>query len=552
MKISKILYLSVIVSFLASCGLSNMSSKYETVNINVTPPTLQAHAGNVEVSIDASFPEKYFAKTSTVKFTPVLITNEGEKEFKSITIQGEEATGGEATIFYTSGGNFSYKDNIPYTNDMMQSTLELRALGKSKDKELAFDARTIANGVLATSTRIQNTEDLYFAKSNYEKETILEESAIIYFLVNQSNIRTTEKSDDDIKRLEEFASLGYETHSIEVKSFASPEGSVNLNDNVSEKRAASTLRFLKRMLRKAKLNGVDNEELYTEISEGEDWEGFNKLMRSSDIKDRRRITKIVNSVEDLEKREQAIRDMAEIYDAIEKDVLPQLRKAKITIRSFEPKRTDNEILDLAQNNAEELDIKELLFSASLTENTDLKVSIFNKASEMHNNWKGYNNIAYLMLENNKIKEAKQYLSKAEKLNNSASNIQNNKAVIAAWEGDFDLAKQLYNKSATPKNKALLDLRTANYKKAARFFKNKNTHNAALAKMLNGQNSTCNENTAACNYLNAISYARSGDENMMIKSLNNAIVKNNDYKNEAKKDLEFINYRSSEKFIKTIE
>ena len=29
--------------------------------------------------------------------------------------------------------------------------------------------------------------------------------------------------------------------------------------------------------------------------------------------------------------------MAEIYDAIEKDVLPQLRKAKITIRSFEPK-----------------------------------------------------------------------------------------------------------------------------------------------------------------------------------------------------------------------
>ena len=382
MKISKILYLSVIVSFLASCGLSNMSSKYETVNINVTPPTLQAHAGNVEIRIDASFPEKYFAKTSTVKFTPVLITNEGEKEFKSITIQGEEATGGEATIFYASGGNFSYKDNIPYTNDMMESTLELRALGKSKDKELAFDNRTIANGVLATSTRIQNTEDLYFAKSNYEKETILEESAIIYFLVNQSNIRTTEKSDDDIKRLEEFASLGYETHSIEVKSFASPEGSVNLNDNVSEKRAASTLRFLKRMLRKAKLNGVDNEELYTEISEGEDWEGFNKLMRSSDIKDRRRITKIVNSVEDLEKREQAIRDMAEIYDAIEKDVLPQLRKAKITIRSFEPKRTDNEILDLAQNNHEELDIKELLFSASLTENTDLQVSIFNKAQSL--------------------------------------------------------------------------------------------------------------------------------------------------------------------------
>jgi tetratricopeptide (TPR) repeat protein len=239
-------------------------------------------------------------------------------------------------------------------------------------------------------------------------------------------------------------------------------------------------------------------------------------MRNSDIKDRRRITKIVNSVEDLEKREQAIRDMAEIYDAIEKDVLPQLRKAKITIRSFEPKRTEAEILELAQNNASELDIKELLYSASLTSDLDLKVSIFNKASQLHNNWKGYNNIACLMLENNKINEAKQYLLKAEKLNSSASNIQNNKAVIAAWEGDLQLAKKLSNKATTPKNKALLDLRTADYKKASRYFKNKKTHNAALAKMLNGQNSTCDEKTAACNYLNAISYARSGNENMMLK------------------------------------
>ena len=435
---------------------------------------------------------------------------------------------------------------------MMESKLELRALGKEKEKELVFDSRTIANGVLATSTRIQNTEDIYFAKSNYEKETILEESAVIYFLVNQSNVRTTEKSDDDIKRLEEFASLGYKTHSIEVKSFASPEGSVNLNDDVSDKRAASTLRYLKRMLKKVDLDGVDNDDLYTEISEGEDWEGFNKLMRNSDIKDRRRITKIVNSVEDLEKREQAIRDMAEIYDAIEKDVLPQLRKAKITIRSYEPKKTDSLILELAQNNAQELDVKELLYSASLTDDNELKISIFNKSSQLHNNWKGYNNIACLMLEKNNLVEAKKYLSKAEKLNGSASNIQNNKAVIAAWEGDLELAKKLYNKSATQKNKALLDLRTANYKKAARFFKNKNSHNAALAKMLNGQNSTCNENTAECNYLNAISYARSGNEDMMIKSLSSAISKNNKYKKEAKKDLEFINFKSNEKFLKAVE
>ena len=548
MKITKFFSLLVVVSFLTSCGLSNMSSKYETVAITVTPPTLQAHAGKVGVTIDASFPEKYFAKSSTVEFTPVLISSEGENKFKSITIQGEEASGGEATIFYTTGGRFSYQDEMPYTNDMMESTLELRAVGKSKDKELVFTPRTVAKGVMATSTRVQNTEDLAFAKSNYEKETILEESAIIYFLVNQSNIRTTEKSDDDIKRLEEFASMGNKTHSIEVKSYASPEGSVDLNDNVSDKRAASTLRYAKRILKKVKLDGFDNNDLYTEMSEGEDWEGFNKLMRSSDIKDRRRITKIVNSVEDLEKREQAIRDMAEIYDAIEKDVLPQLRKAKITVRSFEPKRTDEEILELAQNNPQELDVKELLYSASLVEGANDKVAIFNTASQLHNDWRGYNNTACLMLSNNKIEEAKDYLNKAKSLDKNASSVQNNQAVIAAWEGNLGQAKNLYNKSATQKNKALLDLRSANYKKASRYFKNKNTHNAALAKMLNGQNSTCNENTAACDYLNAISYARSANESMLIKSLKSAINKDSRYKNEAKIDLEFVNFRDSENFI----
>lgn len=548
MKITKFFSLLVVVSFLTSCGLSNMSSKYETVAITVTPPTLQAHAGKVGVTIDASFPEKYFAKSSTVEFTPVLISSEGENKFKSITIQGEEASGGEATIFYTTGGRFSYQDEMPFTIDMMESTLELRAVGKSKDKELVFTPRTVAKGVMATSTRVQNTEDLAFAKSNYEKETILEESAIIYFLVNQSNIRTTEKSDDDIKRLEEFASMGNKTHSIEVKSYASPEGSVDLNDNVSDKRAASTLRYAKRILKKVKLDGFDNNDLYTEMSEGEDWEGFNKLMRSSDIKDRRRITKIVNSVEDLEKREQAIRDMAEIYDAIEKDVLPQLRKAKITVRSFEPKRTDEEILELAQNNPQELDVKELLYSASLVEEANDKVAIFNTASQLHNDWRGYNNTACLMLSNNKIEEAKDYLNKAKSLDKNASSVQNNQAVIAAWEGNLAQAKNLYNKSATQKNKALLDLRSANYKKASRYFKNKNTHNAALAKMLNGQNSTCNENTAACDYLNAISYARSANESMLIKSLKSAINKDSRYKNEAKIDLEFVNFRDSENFI----
>lgn len=548
MSISKISILASILLFMSSCGLSTMSSKYETVNINVTPSTLQVHGDKVGLTIDANFPEKYFAKNATIDFTPVLVFDGGEAEFKTITVQGESAIGGEATIFYANGGSFSYQDKINYSDEMLNSELELRATGKSKDKEAVFPAKKIASGVLATSKRIENTENILDANSEYEYETILEETATIYFLVNASNIRSTEKSNSDLEKLEEFAKLGNKTHSIEVKSFASPEGSVNLNDNVSDKRAASTLKYAKRLLKRVKLDGASNNELYVEKSEGEDWEGFNELMRKSEIKDKRRITKIVNSVEDLELRERAIRDMAEIYDAIEKNVLPQLRKAQITVRSYQPKKSDSTISVLANSSPNELSLKELLHAASLSTEEKNKIDIYNKAVQIHNNWKGLNNIATIHLNNNDLDKAYQHLSKAEKLSKESDEIKNNLGVVAAWKGQYTKAQNYFNKcKSSEENQALLSIRKGDYKKASRYFKNKKSHNAALAKILNGNNSLCNEKTAACDYLNAISSARSGNSNLVIKYLKSAIDLDSKYKNEASMDLEFIKFKENTDF-----
>jgi len=134
MKNSKIFYVVALAIILSGCGLSNMVSKYETVSYTVSPPILQTHEGKVTLTLDASFPEKYFAKNVTIDFTPVLVYANGEKAFKTITIQGEEAEGGEKTIFYTTGGTFSYQDAVKYNKDMMNSTLELRAIAKEKSK----------------------------------------------------------------------------------------------------------------------------------------------------------------------------------------------------------------------------------------------------------------------------------------------------------------------------------------------------------------------------------------------------------------------------------
>ena len=549
MGLSKIFYILILATAMSSCGLNNMASKYETVSYTVTPSTLQTHAGNVTLTLDATFAENYFAKKATVDFTPVLVYANGETAFKTITIQGEEATGGEATIFKATGGNFNYQDAIKYNSDMMNSTLELRATAKLKDKEKVLGPINIANGVIATSTRVLDNEELANDNHGYEHETILEETATIYFLVNQANIRTTEKSDGDIKKLTAFAKNGYKTHSIEIKSFASPEGSVNMNDNVSGNRMKSTLSYTKRLLRTLKVDGARNTELYTETSIGEDWAGFESLVQASDIKDKRRINKIVNSVEDLELRERQIRDLAEIYDALEGDVLPQLRKAIIVIRSFEPKRTDEEIATLSTTTPEVLDVKELLFSATLTDDETVKEGIYNKAVELHNDWRGYNNIACIQIANGDLNTAMVYLNKAVSISSENSDICTNKGIIAARIGELANAQVLFDKANTSEfNQATLDIRQGEYKKAARFFKNGKSHNAVLAQVLIGKNSTCKEATAACHYLNAIAAARSGENDAVISNLTNAITANANYKAEATIDLEFVNLRTNEAFI----
>ena len=546
----------LLIILINGCGLSKMTSKYDTVSYNVTPPILQAHGGKVLLKIDGKIPEKYFHKNAKVSFTPILNGETSETRFKTITLQGEEASGGDKTISYVNGGSFTYEDEIKYNKEMLASNLNIEAIATLKDESEQLGPVKVAQGVIATSQRVQNTEEIAISNHGYEKETILSEVATIYFLVNQSAIRTSEKSNEDMKRLEEFAKLGYKTHSIDINSYASPEGTIDANDDVSERRNNSTIKYTKKILKRLDLDGADNNDLYSNTSYGEDWDGFNRLMKASNMKDKRRVLNIVNSVQDPEKREQAIRDMSELYDAIDKNILPQLRKANIKIQSYQPKRTDDNILALSISNPDSLDQSELLFAATLTKNRTTKLEIYNNAIKIYDNWRAYNNIASIYLSENNLEEAEKWLNKinTKVVNKHHSDILTNKGIISARKGNLQLAQKLFNQAGTSElNQAILDIRQGKYDKAARFFKNSTSHNAVLAKILNGNNNDkCNDNTPACYYLNAILGARTSNIDMIKKNLSMAISADISYKSLARKDLEFINFKDNLEFISITE
>ena len=540
-----------LILLISSCGLDTMISKFNTIDFTVTPTQVEVHGGNIEIELEVKIPEKYFQKTAEADFRAILAPSadsENKVFFDPVKLQGEKISSNGKTIGYITGGQFTYKSSLKYSEEMADYDLFATAIATMNDNSKSLGAVKVAEGVMATATRVKDSEEVAISNHTYEKVTILEETAVIYFTVNQSNIRYSQKSSDEIKRLKEFAKLGYETKNIEISSYASPEGTLDINDKVSDNRGESTFNYAKRLMKKLKVEGANNNDLYIKSSRGEDWGGFNKLVNSSDMKDKSKVLNIVRNQKDPQKREEAIRDMAEIYDAIEDDVLPKLRKATITLRVYEPKKTEEDIVSLAIADPSQLDIKELLYAASLIEDNSIKKTIYNTVSKSFpNDYRAYNNLAGIYIKEKNMNKAIDMLGKASKYNANAPEVNENKGIIAALEGDYDKAASLYSSSnASNINKGILAIKTGDYSSASAKLKG-NGFNATLAKLMNGNPVATTDNTAEGNYLNAIVNARTGNYDKCIDYLSKAIQMNVNYKNEALKDFEFKNLKEKAEF-----
>ena len=551
LKLKNFILLLLVVMF-SSCGLETMVSKFNTVDFQVKPTQVEVHGGKIAIELEVTIPEKYFAKNASADFRAMLsdgIDSENKHYFKSITIQGEKISADGITIGYVTGGKFDYTAEIDYDKSM--STYGLYATSKAtiNDNSKELGAIKIADGVMATATRVQDNETAKVSTHNYEKETILEKSATIYFTVNQSNVRYSQKSSSEIKELKEFAKLGYKTKNIEISSFASPEGTLDINDKVSDNRSKSTFNYAKSLMRKIKIDGYNNNDMYRNTSVGEDWNGFNNLVKSSKMKDKSKVLNVVRNQKDPQKREEAIRDMSEIYDAIENDVLPKLRKATITIRSYQPKKSDAEIAELAIADPSKLDIKELLYAAQSNTDNSVKTTLYNMINTLFPaDYRANNNLASMAIEANDISSAKQYLDKSNSISPNQEDILENYGIIAARENDLQKATTFYNQSnANDLNKGILNIKTGNYSSAASQLKG-DGFNAVLARTMNGDNSKLtSDKSAHGNYLNAVVSARKGNKAETLNYLKKAIT-NDQLKSQAKQDIEFKAYQADSEFL----
>ncbi|HLG04080.1 MAG TPA: hypothetical protein VI731_10830 [Bacteroidia bacterium] len=569
MKQSKHLILGLAVlgamSFTSCTGLGKMAKKEPTVKYSVTPNPLQMHNDSVAVSITVTYPAKYFGKKVSLTVTPQV----GDHKFKSVTLLGEKAQGTGTRIGYKSGGSYTYTDKQAYTTDMKDADLKVSATGQVKSKTKELPARVIGHGTIITPYLMKNDDRPILAKDQFVKLIPMTVTGQTNFVISTTTyIAKKGIKDEPMKAVNDFmktnrANVMMEIKSVSISSYASPDGETDMNANLAEDRFTKTRGDLMSINKDAKTGyePASKEPFYQKQVTAEDWPGFQELVSKSDIKDKDLILRVLSQYPDGDKREQEIKNMAATYEELARDILPALRRSVVTVNAIKHSRTDERILQLARSTSDSLSVEELLYAATLTNDMNEKLNFYRSAERLYpNDWRTSNNAGCILLQQNKLQDAKSQFNKADKLSPNNPVIQNNMAIVTRWEGDRKTAKQMLEKAkaAGPEvsyNLGLIEIQNGNYADAVTDFGTINSFNVALAKVLAGDpdealttlDKSPEKDDALSYYLKGIIGARKSNKDMMLNNLRTAIEKDPSMKEKAKSDVEFLKYREDAEF-----
>ena len=577
----KVLVLFATVALLlSSCAsIKKMKKNADLIKWDVTPEVLEAHAGQVKVAVEGQIPEKYFVKKATLLVTPVVKYEGGEIAYPEIKLQGESVTANNAVITFKQGGSFKVQGALPYEAAMKMSELEIRMVAQKGAASIDFEPVKIADGVIATSELVnkagmpivgiqkqKNTTGKYDPTIDAFQRIVPDELvADIHYMINSSFLRKEEVNMEDVNSFNAYAKdanddARKELKGIEVSAYASPDGAVDWNDKLSQKREGSASEYMAKQLKEAGVQ-IDLKKKYT----AEDWEGFQQLMEKSSIQDKELILRVLSMYTDPEVREKEIKNLSEAFTSVANDILPQLRRAKFLASVDLIGKTDEELVSIAASDPASLNQAELIEAANLTEDLAQKKAFYKAfTKQFENDWRGYNNLGMAPVLDGEFDDAAKNFVKADKLDNNNPIIQNNLGLIELKAGNIDKAKEFFAAAsglgdAVDYNMGIVSITRAEYDKAVKYFGDCNKPNAALAKILAGDNNGALKSLEACTmqcamieYLKAVVAARTAKENLLMESLAKSIEKDPSMKVAAKTDLEFAKYFDNPKFKAIVE
>ena len=555
------LLMAMVVALFSSCStkMGELSADYFTV----TPQVLEAVGGKVPATINGKFPEKYFNKKAVVEVTPVLKWNGGEAKGQPATFQGEKVEGNDQTISYKMGGSYTMKTSFDYVPEMAKSELYLEFKATIGKKVVTIPAVKVADGVISTSELVNNTlgnANPALGEDAFQRIIKEKHDANIMFLIQQANIRSSElktakEFNKEVANVNEAANK--KISNIEVSAYASPDGGVSLNTTLAENRESNTTKMLSKDLKKAKIDAPIDAK-YT----AQDWEGFQELVSKSNIQDKELILRVLSMYQDPAQREQEIKNISSVYKTLADEILPQLRRSRLTLNYEIIGKSDEEIAKLASSNPSELNVEELLYAATLTNDPAKQEAIYTQATKQFpNDYRAFNNLGKLAYQAGNVDKAESYFKKAASVNASPE-VNMNLGLISLIKGDKAAAETYFGKAAGTKelgeSMGNLYIAQGQYERAVNSFGDSKTNSAALAQILakdynKAKNTLANVERpdAYTDYLMAVLGARTNNSSMVTSSLKSAVAKDSSLAKKAATDLEFAKYFTNADFMNII-
>ena len=594
--------MALVSVLLTGCnGLSKMKSNAGKVRYQANPNPVETMDEKVVVKFTGQVPQKYFDKGCVMFIQPVFSWEGGNIPLEPLTLKGEKVDGAGTIINYANGGRFTYSDMFDFKPGMETGRVTLTPVGYSarrtnEDARFAddilrdnngkeFSPVLISDGVNNTSSMVDIKGNISISPINYNKTQGIVETADIYFNGGTSeldwNFAMNQKF-DSYNTLQQLKRIMLEQglpKQISITGWASPEGEETDNVGVSKNRADVATAQLNKVLdevltimaRRAKVKPQDvdyykyeqlKKLVITTRAAGEDWVHFVVMVEASDIQDKHAIINIVETQQNLVKREQMIRNMAEVYSELNDEIFPSLRRAQIALYYSEARKTDAELAKLASTKPEKLSFDELMYAAYINYNYDTKLKYYKWATENHSSeWAAWNNAGAVAFFLDDYEEAERYLKVARDMNPHNPDVLNNTGLLFLAKKDYALAKYYFEEAKrqgsndADANIPILNLKRGNYSEAQKAMKgNPCTYNLAFAQLMNDETGTavrtldcCLDQNADVKYLRAVCYARLGDKANCLKNLKASVDDNYEYKRKAAVDTEFKEYWDDPEF-----
>ncbi|MBR4687777.1 MAG: hypothetical protein IKP01_05610 [Bacteroidales bacterium] len=544
MKSLKFLAAAAMIAATMSCAsIDKMAKMAENVKVTCDPGVLEAVNGSVDAVVSVNYPADYFNPKAIVEVTPVLVYEGGEAKMKPFIYQGVKVKDNYKVV---SSEGQTVKENVhfDFVEGMEKSRLELRAIARKGDKYINLPTKKVADGVNNTYMLVKRSGFVTPKADAYQEIISSTAEGQIKYLVNSADVRNSELKGQSVKDfLTAVDQINADERTTitgtEILAYASPEGPENRNNELADKRSATANKALKEMAKKHELSEATVKSL------GEDWEGFQQLVKESNIEDKELILRVLSMYSDPAVRENEIRNMSQVFTALKGEVLPELRRARLIANVEYQNYTSEELLKLLNDNADVLDEEALLRTATLVKDDDQKEEIYKRAVSKFGSERAQFNLANLYLNQNKLSKAEEALAK---VHTSDGDVLNAQGVIALRKDDLATAANYFRRANTPdakKNLGIVQILSGDYDAAAKTLADVDgcCHNTVLAYILTDQLDKASK-AIHCNdqkviYLKAIIAARKGDAAGVREAMGK--ITSQALRERAAKDIELVGY-----------